>query len=92
MIPDEFTEEELKQIPRYSVNGMTTTTVPGNTELTITDELSFMDDVVHTIGEQTIPLHYQLYYRIHADADKEEVVLIDAIYHTHTFAEYLKYS
>lgn len=90
-LENEFSDEELSKMPRYSFDGKSTVTVPSGSQFTMTDEMSFMEDKVVTVGDQTVPLHYQIYYRISVDTSTEELVLVDAIYHTHTYAEYLNY-
>lgn len=90
-LENEFSDEELSKMPRYSFDGKSTVTVPSGSQFTMTDDMSFMEDKVVTVGDQTVPLHYQIYYRISVDTATEELVLVDAIYHTHTYAEYLNY-
>lgn len=90
-LPEEFTDEVLKELPRYSFTGDTTVTVESGTPLTITDEASLMEEYVHTLGDQEIPLHFQIYYRISVSEQTEEIILVDAMYHTFSYAEYLTY-
>lgn len=86
----ESTSDQSIEYSRYNISGIGNVEIIGGTEFEKVDCDSFISTYYEVSSNETIPMHYEVYYSMCAIPEKEEVVMKEAILHTYSYLEYIE--